>query len=538
MPSWPAAPTGSGTVLPTGGAPEDGGGNPWGWNIAGTVAAAVMQFLSQVAADTSGPVFDLLGRTVLATPRLTSQPEVRALWTACLAAADTGFVLFIVLAGVQLASRDTLQRRYGFKELVPRLLIGMVAANCSLPVIATAIDVANAVTAAVMHEALNGSVTHQAVQQIGTQALHQRNFLESCLALGVIVLGVAVLLSFVARLALLILLIAASPLALACIASPQTAGVALLWCRGVVGLLAIQIAQAVTLVALVRVFLTPRGHLFLGLPADAASLINLLVAATLLWIMCKIPGWVRRLVFRQPVTVLPGRPWLVPRAVSRVVKGLVIAKTLGALGIVGHRAGSHATTARAARAAARRTSPAAGVHSTRTASRAKAAGRAGRSPRSGRVTTAMRPPAGTAGPAAFSHAPTVHIPLPRPTGSTTPAFSHAPGAATSPRPTTVPPAAPVFSQAPRPQPSPPPTARPAPPHFSHAAPPATPPRPPDTTHPRPGPPVFSDAPARHTAPHRPPAPSTPVFSDAPSPAPARRRRTRSRTRSDDPKESE
>lgn len=533
LPSAPASPS-TAAVMPTGTAPENGGGNPWGWDIAGTVANAVMAFLDKVAAQTGGPVFDLLGRTVLATPDLTHQAEVRALWTACLAAADTGFVLFIVIAGVQLASRQTLQSRYGFKQLVPRLLIGMVAANCSLPLITTAIQLANAVTAAVTHGALDGKPAQQAIHQIVAQALHQHNFLESCLELGVIVLGVAVLVSFIARLAILILLIAASPLALACFALPQTEGVARLWCRGVAGVLAIQIAQAVTLVAIARVFLTPRAHLFLGLPTDAASLINLLVAATLLWIMCKIPGWVRRVVFRQPITLLPGRPQLMPRTVSRVVKGVIVARTLGALGLAGHSA--RAATAHRPRAGSTARSTASVAQRPRRTATAGSARRPTRTHASGQVRRSARVTA----PAAFSHAPTVQTPLAAAAGSAAaPAFSHAPSPAAARRSGSVPPRRPQFSHEARPQP---PTSAPTPasaPRFSHAQPAA--PTPPANTAPaaprtvsHPAQPVFSDAPSRQSAPKRPPAPGSPVFSDAPKPAPTRGSRRRRPDRKDIP----
>jgi hypothetical protein len=522
LPSWPAAPTG-GEVLPTGGAPEDGGGNPWGGDIAGTVADAITAFVAKVVAQTSGPVFDLLGRTVLATPDLTHQAQVRALWTACLVAADTGFVLFIVIAGVQLAARETVQTRYGFKQLIPRLLVGMIAANCALPVIAQAITLTNAVTAAVTHEALDTTTTHAAVHQIATQALHQHNFLESCLELGIIVLAVAVLLSFVARLAILILLIAGSPLALACFALPQTDGVARLWCRAIGGVLGIQIAQAVTLVALARVFLTPRAHLLLGFPTDANSLINLLVAITLLWIMCKIPGWVRRLVFRQPLTLLPGRPHLVPRTVSRVVKAVVITKTLGALGVFGHRTAGHAATRPHAASTGPRVRRAPGAR--------PAAARPARRTGTTRPTPARPAPAG---PAAFSHAPVTQTPLPGPAGYTgPPAFSHAPAPAT-PRRLAGPPPTPRFSHAAAThQPGPPPAPRPSVPRFSHPAQPATAAAAlarPATLAPPPAA-VFSHAPAAEAAPRRPPTPATPVFSDAPTPAPPSPHRRRIRTRS-------
>jgi hypothetical protein len=526
LPSWPTAPTG-GEILPTGGAPENGGGNPWGWDIAGTVADAITAFVAKVVAQTSGPVFDLLGRTVLATPDLTHQDQVRALWTACLAAADTGFVLFIVIAGVQLAARETVQTRYGFKQLIPRLLFGMIAANCALPVIAQAITLANAVTAAVTHQALDATTTRAAVHQIATQALHQHNFLESCLELGIIVLAVAVLVSFVARLAILILLIAGSPLALACFALPQTDGVARLWCRAFAGVLAIQIAQTVTLVALARVFLTSRAHLLFGFPADANSLVNLLVAATLLWIMCKIPGWVRRLVFRQPLTLLPGRPHLVPHTVSRVVKAVVITKALGALGVFGHRTASRAATRPHAGAAGPRVrrAPTARPAAARPTRRTGTASPAPVRPAPVRPAS-VRP--ASAGLAAFSHAPVTQTPLPASVGHAgPPTFSHTPAAAPPHTPAGRPPAPRFSHAATAQQPVPPPTTRPAAPRFSQ---PATPPtvmaRPtaPAATDPRA---VFSHASTAQAAPRRPPAPATPAFSDAPTPTPHRRRiRTR------------
>jgi hypothetical protein len=421
----------------------------------------------------------------------------------------------------------------------------MVAANCSLPLITTAIQLTNAVTAAVTHEALDGTPTQQAVHQIATQALHQRNFLASCLGLGVIVLAVAVLASFIARLAILILLIAVSPLALACFASPQTEGAARLWCRGVAGVLTIQIAQAVTLVALVRVFLIPRAHLFLGLPSDAAGLINLLVAATLLWIMCKIPGWVRRLVFRQPITLLPGRPQLLPRTVSRVVKSLIVAKTLGALGLVGHRAARTATTTRSTAHTMAR--PRAGVSAAQAAHGPKRSGspvgarRAGRTRASGQ-TRPFAHPRQAAGPAAFSHAQTVQTPFTAPAGSPAPpAFSHTARPAASPRPGSAP-LRPQFSHAPSTAPATQaaastPSAPASAPRFSHAQPP-TPTRSGSSASGRsqPAPPVFSDAPARQAAPKRPPAPAAPVFSDPPKPTPNPRQPSPRRRRRPDGKD--
>jgi len=56
---------------------------------------------------------------------------------------------------------------------------------------------------------------------------------------------------------LTVVLLAMAPLALACHGLPQTEGVARWWWRAFAGILAIQAAQALVLVAAVRVFLSP-----------------------------------------------------------------------------------------------------------------------------------------------------------------------------------------------------------------------------------------------------------------------------------------
>ena len=527
MPSDPAA-----------GTPPAGGGNPFGWDIARTMTNAVRGLLDQVTATAARPVFDLLTATILTTPDLPHQKQVRKLWTACAVAADTCFVLLIVIAGVQLAARESMQSRYGFKQLVPRLGVAMVAANCTLPVVATAIRLTNKLSDAIA-EVGTSTVTRQAMTQIMNLALQGRSFLNSFLGVAILILGVALLLSYIVRLALLVLLIGGAPLALACWGLPQTAGVAALWCRGVAGLLGIQLAQTLTLVAFCRVFLTPRRHTLWGFPSDKDGLITLLVAVALLWIMCKIPGWVRRLVFRQPVIPLPERPHL-PRTLTRLAKTIVLTKTLGALGVFGHVRHTRTATTTATTAVHRppRSTPARGrgARSGRPAARRASAAAKGTAQRA-RARASAPPVRGRPAPAAFSAAPVAHTPTPAPAGSARPPrfsaataagsapgmaippaasgapprFSHATSAAPGTGPaTTTPPAAPVFSSAPPAAPRPP---------TPYAAPVRSGP---DRWPARGGlqtaaaPPVFSDAPRAQTTPVRRYPPTPPVFSDPPT----------------------
>ncbi|MFI9389231.1 hypothetical protein ACIG5F_49200, partial [Kutzneria sp. NPDC052558] len=68
---------------------------------------------------------------------------------------------------------------------------------------------------------------------------------------------VGLLVTYVVRAVVTIMLVVAAPLCIACHALPQTDGVARWWWRSFAAVLAIQIAQALTLVVAIRVFLAP-----------------------------------------------------------------------------------------------------------------------------------------------------------------------------------------------------------------------------------------------------------------------------------------
>jgi hypothetical protein len=144
------------------------------------------------------------------------------------------------------------------------------------------------------------------------------------LGLVAAVMVVALLVTYMVRVALMVLLAAAAPAALACHALPQTDPLARLWWRAVIGTLAVQIAQSLTLITALRVFLDPSGQTALGFPTGG-GLTDLLVFITLFYILIKIPFWVGRSVF--------GRSQLLGMA-----KGIATYKLMGAMGLRGRRA--------------------------------------------------------------------------------------------------------------------------------------------------------------------------------------------------------
>jgi hypothetical protein len=489
------------------------------FDIPGQIRKAINEFLLWVAKTGLRPVMDALGTTVLSTPDVTGNPQVKAMWTTSLVTANGIYVLFVVLGAFIIASRETVQSSYGFKEIAPRLAMGAVISNVSLIVCGKAIEIANALTAAIAGQGVDGPSAAKAIAGILDQPLTgtNPNILLALLVIAVALLGVVVVISFLLRVALLVILLGIAPLALTCHATPQTEGIAYTWWRAFAACLGLQIAQAVIVLGTVKVFLTPSGLVLLGVPATASGLLGVLVCITMLWLLIKIPGLMKQYVLAPLGLRSQGRG-----LIGQLLQAYVMFKTLGAAaGIIGGGGKTGRPRAAARPQPTTGTGTATGTRSARPvpAPRGQAA----------RPTTPRPVPSrpSPAAPVAFSNAPVTQTPLPAPAGTTgAPTFSNPPQPATpAPAPTGPAPAAP-FSHPSAPQPpSTRPSGSPAPVAFSNAT-PAAPSRTPA------GPPpaaTFSTPPVSQSAPRRPPAPVTPVFSSAPpTPKPrptAARRRT-------------
>ena len=118
------------------------------FDIPGRVRKAIDDWFQGVVAAAVSPALDLLGRTLLATPAVATGPRARELWRLSLGLADGAYVLLVTLAGVVLLAHESLQVHYGVKEIAPRLLVGLAAANLSFWLAGQAIELANAASAA------------------------------------------------------------------------------------------------------------------------------------------------------------------------------------------------------------------------------------------------------------------------------------------------------------------------------------------------------------------------------------------------------
>ena len=259
------------------------------------VTSAIDGWFRDLVTSALNPVLALLGRTVLATPDVTGG-KVGLIWGITAGIANALVVLLVLAGGAVVMSHETLQTRYAAKDIAPRVVVAVIAANASLALVGLAIPAANALSEALLGGGVDPSQATAAMRQLVLAPLGAGGIFLVLLGLVAAVLAAVLLATYVIRVALLVLLVAVAPLALIGHALPQTEGAARLWWRAICGLFAIQLGQSLVLICALKVFFTPSGPGTLGLSASG-GLVDVVVAVCLLWVLVRIPAWVSRAVF-------------------------------------------------------------------------------------------------------------------------------------------------------------------------------------------------------------------------------------------------
>ncbi|TMQ89826.1 hypothetical protein ETD83_38135 [Actinomadura soli] len=302
---------------------------------------AVNGWFSDLVSSAAKPIFETLQQTVLGTPEMDAPQmvRVRELWGVSQTIANTCFVLLITAGGVWLMAGHNLPgAELTPAQLAVRIIGAFLASNLSLILIGHGISFANGLAGAFLHagaESTDPSVVADVVAGFVAASLVPGSPFGALVALGVVVLALGVVFVYVVRLALTMVLIAAAPVALMFHALPLTDGLARLWWRGMSGLLAIQVCQALALATAYRLLFTETDDTsdqLVGMPS-ANDLTDLLVAACLLWVLLRIPSWVARTIWR------PAQP----RMLGGLLRSLIIYRGLGAL--LGRRRGLGAPAA-------------------------------------------------------------------------------------------------------------------------------------------------------------------------------------------------
>ena len=247
--------------------------------------------------DTLNQTWALLVATLFHLPDVTGLPQVAAVSGRALAIVNTGFVVVIMVVGVVVMTRDTVQSKYGLAELAPRMVIGLVAANFAPTICQAITTTANALVEALTGQGIASERSLAALLRVVTGALTNPTsaLLVTLIGLTIDVLLALLLVGWIARFVALIVAVGVAPAALACHALPWTEPIAQAWWRTMGGLSITVVLQAVALNTSLAIFLDPAANLpSYGMPSDPTGLLNLFIVAVLLYATVRIPALVRR----------------------------------------------------------------------------------------------------------------------------------------------------------------------------------------------------------------------------------------------------
>lgn len=258
----------------------------------------LVDWLAERLQDLLGGLLAYLGSSMFLSPDVTVLPQVQTIATKSAYVVNACFILAIIAVGIATMAGGSVEMRYSMKDLVPRLIVGLVASNFAVALSAALIEIANALTvsmvgtAAPTTEAVNATRTHVAA------ALSDEGTALVALVLGLLIVGLmfALLGSWIVRIGVLIIWAGVAPVALACYATPWSQGAADLWWRTGIGCLATPTLQAIAFSTGVQLLIDPNSSLpvLIGLPGS--DIINLMITAVLLWVTLKIPSMMRRYV--------------------------------------------------------------------------------------------------------------------------------------------------------------------------------------------------------------------------------------------------
>ncbi|MGW4794870.1 hypothetical protein ACWEPC_20910 [Nonomuraea sp. NPDC004297] len=362
---------------------------------------ALNGWFGAVVTEAIQPAFQAAGTLLLSAPPPDMVARVQELSAHVRMVANALLGLFVLAGGVIVMAYGSVQTSTTVGEVAPRMVVAAITLNFSLTLCQYAIDLANGLVGALLEEGVDGKragdlIANKLANPVG-QLQGPQVFLIWMIGLAVVM---GLILAFIAiiRVALLLFLMIAAPLALLCHALPQTEHIARLWWRAFAGVLIMQVLQALVLILAFKVYFTDSTDAF-ATPASEPALaavkpivtraIDTLVLIGLLFILIKIPGWVARSVWQSSQ----------PQMLNRLVKTLVVYKTLGlAKAALTKTGGRAARTATKNAGTARRPGRPPGTAGSRRRPPQPRGGPAGAQPTAGPTTTGGTAPVNTPTP--------------------------------------------------------------------------------------------------------------------------------------------
>lgn len=229
-------------------------------NMSACVSDAIEAFFRELVTPGLTSLLDLLATYVLVTPPLDQLPVMGHIWERSQQIVIAAYALVVLVASLVVMAHETLQTQYSIKEILPRIIVGFLAANLSLLVAGKAIELANALSRAILGDQLAPQAAAESMQNtLMTNLNDQGGLLVLFMALALTAMLVVVLLTYIVRVTLTIVLLAGAPLFLMCHALPHTESVAFWWWKAFGAMLVIQVGQSLALVSAIKLFFWPGG---------------------------------------------------------------------------------------------------------------------------------------------------------------------------------------------------------------------------------------------------------------------------------------
>jgi hypothetical protein len=261
----------------------------------------LVDWLAERLQDLLGGLLAYLTSSMFLSPDVTVLPQVQTIAAKSALVVNACFILAIIAVGIATMVGGSMEMRYGVKDLVPRLIVGLVASNFAVALTAALIEIANALTVSMVGTAAPTTEAVNMTRLHVTAALKDPSTGLVALVIGLLIVGLMFTLfaSWIVRVGVLVILAGIAPVAMACYATPWTQEAAQLWWRTLLGCLGTPTLQAIAFSTGVQLMIDPKSSLpiLIGLPGS--DIVNLMLVAVLLWVTIKIPGMMRRYVTRK-----------------------------------------------------------------------------------------------------------------------------------------------------------------------------------------------------------------------------------------------
>ncbi len=298
--------------------------HPGFFDIPGQIENAINEWFAGLVKDALDPAMVLVGRTLLSTPQIAGEAEVRSYWQLALGVADSLLVLVVVAAGALVMSHETLQSSYTVKDLIPRLAVGAIAANASLAICGQMVNIANVLSTALLGNGVEPQQAGHTLELLVLNSISNGGIFLVLLGLACALLAVALLILYLVRASVIVLLVCAAPILLLAHGLPQTEGLARLWWRGMFAALGVQVAQALTLAAAAHAFFAS-GNSVLGI-GTGGGLVSLLLVLCLFYVLLRIPFWAKELAVSRrhsSTTARMAKSYVLIRVVKGALGGVL-----------------------------------------------------------------------------------------------------------------------------------------------------------------------------------------------------------------------